>query len=457
MSEANTTALELRREPERPSPAIRLPDEMPPPAPDLNLEDIDPRPSIEQISHQELRLMDEAKDAPKPAKVLETAPMLKPSRVVPVQVNGEMFRDFLDALASVAHEDAAIPILGNVRVTYTEGELLLEATDTRLWALAKLKAIGGRDGFECVLPLKRARNVVRRLLASYSTVSIGVDLESIHLGNYSFPHGGAIRDFPQRQPPAPHELRAILPAHYIDAILSRIAPVVGRDISQEHLHGVHVDFNDGVAVATDGHRLHLLRLAELRVEAKESYRPRPSVTLTTDVFRFLQAVIDREWVGLNVSDKMMTVGGDDFGIMAQPLPGEFPAWRQTVPADSGDWVIDRAAMLELLGDALALKARVVRLVLDDLADKLTLTARSDDSELYERSVTAHRKGGSPTVRIGVNPIYLRDAVCAAEGGLVRIGFAADDTTLGPITVRGADDEFVAVVMPCRTSDPEGPT
>lgn len=455
MTEPTTTALAVRRESEPHPSTIRLPAEMP--APDVTIDEPDPRPSVEQISSQELRLMDEAKDAPRPAKVLETAPMLKPSLVVPVQVNGEMFRDFLDALASVAHEDAAIPILRNVRVTYGDGELLLEANDTRLWALAKLKAIGGRDGFECVLPLKRARNVVRRILASYSTVSIGVDLESIHLGNYSFPHGGAVRDFPQRQPPAPEELRAVMPAHYVDAILGRVAPVVGDD-SREQLSGVHIDFNDddGVAVATDGHRLHLLHLAELRVEAKESYKPRPALTLAPDVFRFLQAVIDREWVGLNVSEKMLTVGGEDYGIVAQPVPGEFPAWRQTVPKHATCWVLDRAALLQLLDDAMPLKASYVRLVVDDLAGKLTLTARGDNDESYERSVTAHRKDGLPSVRIGVNPAYLRDAVRSAEGGLVRLGFANDDTALSPITVRGTDDDFLAVVMPCRMTGRDQP-
>src|SRR6266542_1240236 len=234
MDEASPSALELRREPNvaRDATAIRLPAEAPPP-PEPPI-DMEPKPTAEQVSKNELRLMAEAKDAPVPEKILETLPLVKPSEVVPVQVSAQMLQDFLDAFAHVARQ-SDLPILRNVRMTYTEGELLLEATDQRIWALAKLKVSGGRDGFECVLPLQRARNVIRRMQSRYSMVAIGLDMANIHIGNYSIPHGGALREFPQRPALMPEQHKVALPAYYVASILKRLGTVVNPEISKAGL------------------------------------------------------------------------------------------------------------------------------------------------------------------------------------------------------------------------------
>src|SRR5688572_12272356 len=124
-----TTALEVR-EKQAPRPGgIRLPEEMPSPAPEITPEEADPKPTVAQIPKNELRLVDEAKNAPAPSKVLESVPVVKPSLVVPVQLATEPLAEALDALARIAEDRASnYPILRNVRLTYSEGTLLAEAT-----------------------------------------------------------------------------------------------------------------------------------------------------------------------------------------------------------------------------------------------------------------------------------------------------------------------------------------
>lgn len=449
MSEAKTSALELRRDPESPQPsiAIRLPSEMPPP-PDPPPADVEPKPTAEQISKNELRLLDEAKkEAPVPDQLLDSVPMVKPSLVVPVQVSAQTLQDFLDCLSHITRE-SDVPILRNVRMSYTEGELLLEATDGRIWALVKLKATGGRDGFECVLPLGRARNVVRRLVARYATASIGVDLSNIHLGSYSFPHGGSIGEYPPRPPLMAEELKVALPSCYISSILKRLAPAVDPDHSRPNLRGVHLDFTDGLAIATDGHRLHMLALGELKMATRTPNRTPPSVSLTVEFFRFLQAVVERDWVGLIVNQRLVTAAGDDYGILAKPLDEGFPPWRQVLPDHGGFWIVDKEALLQAVRDAQSLGAAQVVMAVDTIGEKLIVRARGDGAA-YETTLTARRRGGAAAVRVTLQPRYLREAVEAAGGGLVRLGFDEDGSELSPITVRGEDDEFVAVIMPIR--------
>jgi DNA polymerase III sliding clamp (beta) subunit (PCNA family) len=430
-----------------PTDAIRLPDETPAPAAELSAE-AEPGPSVEQITANELRLMKELRSTPPtPERILEAAPLIQPSLVAPVHVNAMLFRQFLDALSFVAREAADVPILRNVRMTYNEGEMVLEATDHSVWAIARLKAHGGADGFECVLPLGRALNVIRRISAHYATLSLGIDKDSIHIGPYSFPHGGSIRDYPQRMPLQPEELKAALPAHYLESIVERVGPVVPRDHDRPSLRGVHLDFNEGVAVATDGHRLHALVLHDLQIATKNSYRARPSVTLTLAAFEYLRAVSDREWVGLVINEKLVTAAGEDFGIMAKPLPGPFANWRRVIPNYPGYWITGKEALLEALKEAEPLESPCIKLSVDSLADRLIVSTRRDKGDSYQRAIPAHRRGGSPTLRCALDPIYLRDAVQATAGGLVRLGFDEDNTEERPITVRGEEDDFLAVVMP----------
>jgi hypothetical protein len=51
----------------------------------------------------------------------------------------------------------------------------------------------------------------------------------------------------------------------------------------------------------------------------------------------------------------------------------------------------------------------------------------------------------------LDPKYLRDAVTATEGLVVRLAFAHDDPEEKPIVVRGKEDDFLAVVMPRQFS------
>jgi DNA polymerase III sliding clamp (beta) subunit (PCNA family) len=447
MDQANSVALTLHKEPEPPPPdPIRLPAETPPPPAELPPE-VEAAPTVEQISKNELRLMEESKNGPPPDRVLEAAPMIKPSLVAPVHLNGKMFQDFLDAFSSVAAERAAIPIMRNVLLTYSEGELRLEATDNHLWAIAKMKAQGGSDGFECVLPLKRARNIVRRMLESYPVVSIGVDAEHIHIGHYSFPHGGNIRDYPKRPVLLPEELKAALPAHYIECILERLVGAIDRGHDEPALRGVHLDFEEGVAVATDGRRVHVQNLAEMEIVTRQRYRKRPGITLSIEFFEFLRAVVDQRWVPLIVNEKMVTAAGEDFGLLAKPLEGTCPNWRQAIPRYAGCWIVDKITFVETIRDAQPVGGDRLELAVDSIGEQLIVTTTAPGRGMYRRALPARRMGGPPAIRCRVNPQFLRYAVESTEGCLVRLGFDANCPEQSAISIRGEKDDFLAVIMP----------
>jgi hypothetical protein len=156
-------------------------------------------------------------------------------------------------------------------------------------------------------------------------------------------------------------------------------------------------------------------------------------------------------VGLSINDQLVTAVGEEFGVLARPLDGPFVDWRAAIPAYTGYWVVDKEALVETLKDAQALLCEHVRLVVDSIADQLIITARGPQGDTYRRALTAHRKGGPPMLRCAVDPRFLLYAVDSTEGGLVRLGFDDQEQDHKPITVRGEDDDFLAVLAPCRTA------
>jgi DNA polymerase III sliding clamp (beta) subunit (PCNA family) len=173
------------------------------------------------------------------------------------------------------------------------------------------------------------------------------------------------------------------------------------------------------------------------------------VTLTLEFFRFLQAVVDREWVGLIVNDKLVTAAGEDFGVLATPVEETFPPWQRSVPDRAGYWVVDKEALRQAIRDAQTLGSEQVTLAVDSIGDRLIVKARGKDAT-YETTLPARRRGGPPAVRLAVHPRYLLDAVEATGGGLVRLGFDEDGGEFEPLTVRGEEEDFLAVIMPIRT-------
>ena len=438
----------------RASHSIDLPKEMPE-VPTITPDAIFER-GPELVSKEEKRIEEEEKhEAPPPKVIFESTPMVKNSVVVPVEVDGESLQDFLQALSKVAgHDCSSLPILEAAKMTYGGGELELEATDLNLWAIVKLKAFGGDQAFQAMLPIARALNIIKRLRTSYNLVKIAMDENNIHFGNYSFPPPGKVEDYPRRPVVMREEALCALPAHYFEEILDRVAPAVSDDVTRQNLCGINLDFEHKVAVATDGHRLHKFKLEQVYVDRLDSLRSAPNVTLSSSFFRFVGAVAGRDWVGLKVSDKQVSAAGEGYAAIMKPVDAAFPPWQQIVPKYKGYWVIDRKDLIDAVKDAQGLcgkeKDKGLTIQVDGITERIMVMAKGPDGERFERRLAGRFNDGPSVLTFGVNPKYLMDAIMSCTGGLIRLAFSKEkDAELSPMTIRGESNDFEAIVTPMR--------
>ena len=294
------------------------------------------------------------------------------------------------------------------------------------------------------------------MAAQYSTVSIGLDEEKIHIGNFSFPCWGHAKDFPKK-PQLEEELISLsFATSYASEIPRRVGIATATDKDKDArigLSGVYLDFENRAAVGTNGSRMHILELPMMHVEYEAKWKNDVAgVQVPLEVYRYIKAVEDREWTGMRVGASKVMVGHEDFGLIAEYPKRDFPDWKKAVQQWPGHWVLDREVFLSAVKEASLLLVRgestpILNLAFDQNSKNIAVVSHSETGERFERVLEASPSGRLVSfVSLRLNSIYVLDALDACQGTSLRIGVARDTDQ---VTFRGDDNCFTGVVMPVR--------
>ena len=439
----------VRRTPSAPAPSLFDGHVFHEPAshPQLRADEVCPRPDVEVLTDEEKKQQEQLRDVPPPTAIFDRQTRSPESLVGHLGVNTEALLGFLSALSIIAPDGP--DLVRAVKMSYMSTEhgprLGLEAASPTTQAYVLMKTDGESvSGFSVLLPLQRSINVLRALRGEYSTILIGLDNEMVHLGPLSISPAGSVSDFPERRPIYNVEARAVMPAYYLEEIVTRLLPVLVESIDSLNPRGLHIDFAEGVAVAGDGELFHLLQLPRMGVESRIARVALPSVTIRPEFFRFLVPVVNRDWAAFQINADQISAAGDDFAVVTRCVIENYMSWKSAIRKYAGSWVLDKAAFLAALQETRALGGRQVRLQFDAGTEGLKLTW-SIDRECYKKVIVAKRYEAPPVAMVDAYADELARAVEACRGGLIRLGLDPDKTAKSPVTVRGEDDEFLAIV------------
>ena len=432
----------------------------------LDLADAIPRPEVEVITATEERQAKQVeKRAPKPTKCFESERALSDRLVLGIELDAEVLFGFLAAVEKITPADKAYPILSSVRLTHEVGDakLVIEAASNALWTAVAVTGVPHGDvGFSVMAPALQAKNVVNLMRQDFKTLPLGISDGGLWIGAHRLAYGGKPEDFPSRPLLRPWEARAAVPAFYFDEICSRVLTAASVDPTKQGLHGVLLDFSLAedrsvicTAVGSDGGRMHILELPRMKIQARGAATP-PSVMIGEQFFRYLRTVANREWTALEVSETQANAYGTDYQAVAEvtlkgnaATPG-LMKWRSANVEHRGCWAVDRHELERLLKLALAPGADTgIDVHLDATSEQLTVMSYDQGHRHALPSIGARRFDGPVTVKVHVNGQFLLEAVLACKTGLVQLGFAQTPELqrTSPVTIRGEEDLFKAVVMP----------
>jgi DNA polymerase-3 subunit beta len=360
-----------------------------------------------------------------------------------------LFRDkFLEGLQlvqNVVSTRTTLPVLSNVLLKASDGELSLSTTDLDTGIRATVPANVDKPG-AITLPARRLLSIVRELSGAEITLEVDKLSATIRAGAAIF----RIMGLPEDDFPPLARLDASqefsLDQKVFKEMLKQTAYAMSTEESRYVLNGVLLAFKEGklTVVATDGRRLALVE--------NEMEIPKPSeveaILPSKAVNELLRILADEGTVQIAVSENQFsfTIGGTY--LVSKRIEGNYPNYRQVIPAEAKERVtLERELILTAVRRISLLssdKSNSVKLNL--VKNNLEISSATPDVGDAKESMSVNYKGKD--FAIAFNPEYLMDPLKNLDSDEVHLDFSDE---LSPGVIRYADRPFLYVIMPMRTA------
>ncbi len=338
----------------------------------------------------------------------------------------------------------AIPVLNGVLLRASADGVTVTGYDLEMAIEASMFATLEAEG-EAVLPAKQMLEIAKKLPNSDVVIEIKDGSAKIQAGRAVFDlHVMKAEDYPAL--PTAEGASITLPMDVLKETISKVSFAAAADDSRAVLTGVLMEVKDGdmTMTATDSFRCAARKVKAAGELPKTVLPARFLGEITKAPGKAVQLVLGGSWA--------QVVAGS-VRYLSRLLEGEFPNVERVMPNESSipTWVI--ADRDELLGAI----ERVSVMCVDDLAAvQLTLDEDTHDHLLItstnpavgeareELVIFSDCAEGHDSMAVALRPRYLRDALKAATGKDVRIGYTDNRK---PVLIRDEDEGYRYVVMP----------
>ncbi|ODN69380.1 DNA polymerase III subunit beta [Methylobrevis pamukkalensis] len=345
-----------------------------------------------------------------------------------------------------------IPILSNVLLRASGGDLQLKATDLDIDALETVAAVVEAPGATTV-PAHMFYDIVRKL-PDGAQVSLETTADGSALTIVSGRSRFSLQMLPETDFPdiSAGELshRFKMPAKDLRKLIDRTQFAISTEEIRYYLNGIYfhtVDTAEGPkfrAVATDGHRL-----AQTDIAAPEGSKGMPGIIVPRKTVGEIQKLLEEpeEEVLVELSDAKIRLSVGAVVLTSKLIDGTFPDYGRVIPqGNDKELRVEKADFAEAVDRVSTIsseRGRAVKLTLTE--GKMVLTVVNPDSGSATEEV--HVDYDSDPLDIGFNARYLLD-ITSQLGSDMAIFRLADPGS--PTLIQDAGDtDTLYVLMPMR--------
>jgi len=364
-----------------------------------------------------------------------------------IRVERDAFVDALGPVQSVVEVKKALPILSHVLLDAGQDNLSLFGTDLDVGLRKEVAAEVIKSG-AITLSAKKLYEITKELPSASIELQADPDLQvAISCQRSNFRMKGLSRE----EFPSLPDLRGgdelVLEARLFRDLLRTTLFAVSSDQTRYALTGVLLQVqSDGLhMVATDGHRLALVRMA----------RPETSGTVVFDALIPKKAMgeaakITRDGMGdikIRLSENQLILQQDRTTLVARLIDGQFPNYDQVVPPFAPNHInISKDALHGALRRTSAIMGeRTTPTEFDFQAGRVLVSCVNMDlGEAHEEVEIAYAGEG---LKIGFNARYILDFLSSVDSTEITLHLT---DPLSPAIFRSAgDDTYSCVIMPMR--------
>ncbi|RFC62444.1 DNA polymerase III subunit beta [Fulvimarina endophytica] len=347
-----------------------------------------------------------------------------------------------------------IPILSNVLLRASSGELGLKATDLDIEITEGVSAQGEQDGATTV-PAHLLYDIVRKL-PDGSEVKLALNEEQTQMTVSAGRSNFRLQCLPETDFPditageLSHSFQ--IEAQELARLIERTQFAISTEETRYYLNGIflHTIETDGDltlrAVATDGHRL-----ARAEMKAPSGSEGMPGIIVPRKTVGEIQKLLgdcdDDAKITVDLSDAKIRFTIGPVVLTSKLIDGTFPDYQRVIPQNNDkELTLDRAVFssaVDRVSTISSERGRAVKLSLSD--SNLTLTVNSPDAGTATEELPVGYD--SDDLEIGFNARYLLD-VTSQLSGEEAVFVLADPGS--PTLIRdGGDASTLYVLMPMR--------
>ena len=353
---------------------------------------------------------------------------------------------------SVVERRNTIPILANVLIEATDGEVRFRATDLDIEVVDQAPATVETQGATTVAAV--LLNEIVRKLPDGALVTLtdqgGNGRLTIEAGRSNFQLATLPKeDFPVMAS-SEYEASFTAPAPVLRRLFDKAKFAISTEETRYYLNGVYMHVAEGEqgrvlrCVATDGHRL-----ARIDADLPEGAEKMAVVIVPRKTVNELRKLLDDDeaLIEVSVSETKVRFTTPSITLTSKVIDGTFPDYSRVIPQNNSKRLEVDAAEFAKAVDRVATvsseRSRAVKLSLEE--DRLVLSVNAPDSGAAEEELAVAY--GDERLEIGFNAKYLQEIASQVdrENAVFLFNSSGDPTLMR----EGDDTSAVYVVMPMR--------
>ena len=367
-------------------------------------------------------------------------------------IEKEIFLKGLGRIQGIVEKRNTIPVLANVLLEGSDGELHITATDLEVGMRSSYPANIGKPG-RITVSAKKLHEIIKELegreVSFQSKENCWIE---VRCGKALFNIVGLAADEFPNFPQTDRDDGVVLPSALCKEIIEKTAFAMSLDESKFNLNGIHLRAFEETGknrlrlVATDGHRLSLI---DKRIDDKLPEELKRGLILPRKGVLELKRLADEGDADLVLSfqDNNAVARKDQTVVIMRLVDGDFPDYERVIPkANDLEASIAVDPFLHALRRMLILSSEKSRGVKMQLKAGC-LEVSSSNPELGDAREELDLDYQGAEMVIGFNARYLLDLLQVQDAERVRMIFKDQ---LSPGLFRAEqDDGYLAVVMPMR--------
>jgi DNA polymerase-3 subunit beta len=358
----------------------------------------------------------------------------------------------LAAVSASIPTKTTLPVLSNILLEASEGEVLMSGTDLDVAVRVRVPADVAQEG-TLTAPGKKLQEIARELPDQPVELEARGDQLEIRCGRSAFKLNGLpSEEFPSLPGIDFAEGWSVMGSE-LQKLIQHVSFAVSSEESRPILNGVLWELRDGrmQMVATNGHRL-----ARMAVPAG------PATTTSSDFIVPPAALHQVQRLFKAEDDLEVARDGNHLGfrssgteVYTRLIEGTYPNYEQVIPKDNDKYAIVDKATLESAVRRMAVVAsdqtHRIRLVFEE--GRVSLNVLTPD--LGEGQDELELEYNGEELEIGFNANYLLEVFRYMPTQEVKLTFRAPEraATVEPVSPEGEEAmDYLCLVMPLRLLD-----